>query len=213
MANLTNATLAVADSAVAAAPSFLLAIPLAMWDIVSAPLHHSHMQWIVIPLLLTFFLTEFYFYRHPDEELGWNAALMNSLVLVFIAIDLTKTIFENQPPLAVAKLFVTSILTGEQLSSFLVIIFIGGLGLFLATVNYFHMLPRRIAFIVASHPVINFIAYIAIVIVYSEKAGDPVTLGAPFVIAATLLFTAFVYIMFKLQSSLGTLNYGQYRRS
>lgn len=213
MANLTSATLGAADAAVAATPTFFVSVIASLWDIISAPLHHTHMQWIVIPLVVTFCLTEFYFFRHPDEELGWNAALMNSLVLVFIAIDLTKTIFHEQPPLAVARLFLTSLSTGEHLSSFLVISFIGCLGLFLAIVNYFHMLPRRIAFIISSHPIINYIAYVAIVIVYSEKAGDPVALGAPFVIAATAIFTAFVYLMFRLQTAFGTLNYSQYRRS
>jgi hypothetical protein len=174
------------------------------WDLVSAPFYHSHMQWIIIPLILTFLLTEFYFFRHTDEELGWNAALINSMVLVFVAIDLTKTVFDEAPPLEVARLFGTALTTGEHISMFLVIIFIGGLGLGLAVINYFHLLPRKIAYMLSSHPPINFIAYFAIVQVYSRKAGHPVPLDTYTVIAATLLFTILVAIIFALQKLLGS---------
>lgn len=221
MANLTNITQAVATQTIAQATAHtssgflwvIAAVISRFWELVSAPFVHTQMQWIIIPLILTFFLTEFYFFRHTDEELGWNAALVNSLVLVFVAIDLTKTVFHDQPPLMVAKLFGQSLSTGENLSMFLVIIFIGCLGFGLAAINYFHLLPRKIAFILSSHPPINFIAYFAIVMVYSTNDGAPLPLDSYTVAAAVILFTILMAIIFMLQRVLGSRNLSLSRRN
>jgi hypothetical protein len=216
LTNLTTSTMANATAPIVSqGPSFVDGIGLTFsrfWDLISAPFAHSHMQWIIFPLLLTFILTEFYFFRHTDEELGWNAALVNSLVLVFIAIDLTKTVFENKTPLEVLSLFGQSLTTGEYFSMFLVITFIGGLGFALAIINYFHLLPRKFAYLLSSHPPINFIAYFAIVQVYSEKAGDPVPLDMYTVIAATLLFTLVALAIFAVQRMIGTKDPRTYSR-
>lgn len=173
------------------------------WQLLSAPFNYPHMQWIIIPLVLTFVAAEFYFFRHVNEELSWNTALLNSLVLIFVAIDLTRTVFNDATPVQVAKLFVTSLETGSQLSSFLVIIFIGGLGLALAIINFFHILPRKLAAIVSSHAPINFIAYFAAVEIYSASAGTPLPLDGETVAAAVILFTILVYIVYVLQRSPG----------
>lgn len=190
----------------------LPAIASRFWDLVSAPFYHPHMQWIIIPLILTFLATEFYFFRHTDEELSWNAALVNSMVLIFIAIDLTKTAFHEKPPLQVAQLFAASLTSGESIGMFLVIIFIGGLGLALATINYFHLLPRRLAFILSSHPPINFIAYFAIVIVYSHIDGNPIPLDKHTVIAGTLLFTLIVLVLYIAARAFGSKDLGKHQR-
>ena len=44
----------------------------------ATPFTHPEMWWLLIHLILTFVLFEFYFERHHDEDLGWTAALANS---------------------------------------------------------------------------------------------------------------------------------------
>jgi hypothetical protein len=194
---------------------FTVAIPaiaVRFWYLVSAPFRFSEMQWILIPLMLTFVLTEFYFFRHTDEELGWNAAMLNSMVLVFVAIDLVKTVFAGDTPWQVIKLFWQALLTGEHLSMLLTIIFIGGLGLALIAINYLHLLPRRVAYVISSHPPINFVAYFAIVVVYSDHAGTPLPLDGYTVAAATILFIVIVALIFTLQQMFGTKSTAYYTR-
>ncbi len=213
-ANLTNATASAAETIGSSAnillSFFTVGIPsiiFRFWDLIAAPFKHTHMQWIIIPLIATFVISEFYFFRHTEEELGWNAALMNSLVLVFVAIDLTKTVFDHASPWEVLKLFFGGLSTGEHLGSFLVIGFVGGLGLALVIINYFHMLPRKMAYTLSSHPPVNFIAYFAVVMVYSAKDGDPIPLNGYTVIAATLLFILVLAAVFWTQRKFGSLDY------
>lgn len=225
MANLTNETLtalnATGDAVSVGTQNWMAsffvegvpAIATRFWDILTAPLQHPHMQWIIIPLILTFLATEFYFFRHTDEELSWNAALVNSMVLIFIAIDLTKTVFHEKPPMEVAQLFVDSLLSGENFGMFLIIIFIGGLGIFLAIINYFHLLPRKLAFMLSSHPPVNFVAYFAIALVYSHQGGQPIPLDGYTVAAATSLFTIIVLILFLIARMFGTKDMQRYIRT
>jgi hypothetical protein len=212
-ARVTNATSEALSNASPGMLSMLALIPVRYWDFVSAPFTHPAMQWIIIPLMLTFMLTEFYFFRHPDEELGWNTALMNSLVLVFVAIDLTKTVFEHQTPVQVAKLFIVSLRSGENLGIFLTISFIGILGLGLAFINYFHLLPRKMAYLLSSHAPINFIALTAIVSVYTSQSGDPFILDMAGVVAAVLVFTTIVGTIFTMQRYLGSKDLSMYKRA
>lgn len=193
--------------------TFLPDVAFRFWKLIASPFIHSEMQWIIIPLLLTFVLAEFYYFRHPDEELGWSAALINSLVLVFVAIDMIKTVFVGQTPWQVLNLFINALKTGENFSLFLVIIFIGGLGLALAVINYFHLIPRKIAYLLSSHAPINFIAYFAIVQVYTRKANDPLPLDAATVIAAVFLFTLLVGGLFVAQRMFGSKDLSMYKRA
>jgi hypothetical protein len=55
-------------------------------EILSAPSVHQEMIWIVLPLLLIIVLMTVYFAKYKDEELGWNTALGNSFILIFVSI-------------------------------------------------------------------------------------------------------------------------------
>ena len=57
-----------------------------------APVHHPSMIWIVVPLLMALLLMTIYFAKYRDEELGWNTALGNSLVLIFVSVALLLSI-------------------------------------------------------------------------------------------------------------------------
>jgi len=64
-------------------------------ELVTAPYHHTELLWITIPLIIVVLLMEFYFGRYEKEELGWNTAVGNALVLLFVAMDLYRYVYEH----------------------------------------------------------------------------------------------------------------------
>lgn len=177
-----------------------------LWDIIAAPFRNSEMLWIIFPLALTFIVLEFYFDRHGTEELGWAAAVANSLILFIVAIDLIKHSFHYAPPWKVAKVVFLAVFTKETLpiepQVLILIVFLALLGIFITIVNYFHLLPKKMAFEVSGHPPINFLAFFAIVVVYSTDTAHPVPLDIPALIAGVLLYLILLFIVFSVRRGL-----------
>ena len=98
-------------------------------DLLDTPAHHPEMLWIVIPLLLIIVLMTVYFAKYRDEELGWNTALGNSFILIFVSIDLFRTIFSDGR--SIGAMVLASILLIESV----VLLF----------VNFTHFLPKKIS--------------------------------------------------------------------
>jgi hypothetical protein len=150
------------------------------------------MLWIIFPLFFTLIVMEFYYDSHRDEELGWGAAVANSLILIFVAIDLIKTSFGHVTPWGVLKIVALATFSdaplGIEPQVALLIVFLGTVGLTVTLVNYFHMLPRKMMFVVSGHPPINFLAYFAIAIVYSTHSENPIPFDLATLVAGVLLF-------------------------
>jgi len=152
--------------------------------LLKAPVVHPEMIWIVIPLFVTLLLMEFYFGRYRQEELGWNTAFGNAIVLLFVAIDLFRHIYTN--PITLANLSTTYMKT-------LVACLVGVEALWLMFLDYFHFLPKKVAFFISSALPNNVTAYVAIAIVYSTVVPfDMVT------ILAAVLFFFILYGFFRL---------------
>lgn len=221
--NVTNATASAAESltrtaaegiagvAAANAPNGLVAfftvvVPTLftrLWELASAPFRFPEVQWIVLPLLVTLILLEVYFFRNTDEELGWNTAVANGLVLLFIGIDLTRHLFDYVTPSQVFATIVAAAKEGGEVGAFMVPLFLLLYGTVITVLSFFHLLPKAIAYKLANHAPVNFLAYVAAVAVYSEKAGNPVPLDAYTVAAATMLFTLVVFTIFMVQRTPG----------
>ncbi|MBT4446559.1 hypothetical protein HOA92_00745 [archaeon] len=140
-------------------------------DLLYAPLRHPSMVWIVVPLLIALTLMTIYFAKYKNEELGWNTALGNSLVLIFVSLNLFQHVY-------VVGIQVATII----LSSILLL-----LGIMLLFVNFTHYLPKRISYFISSPLPVNLIAYVAIAIVYSEVIVNVYTLAAGIFLLASLL--------------------------
>ncbi len=162
-------------------------------QLVAAPFQHREMIYILMPMLITLVLMEFYFGRYEDEELGWNTAVGHALVLVFVGIDLLKTVHPGVAPgvmmtKALGALSQFSSVTGEALTTLiatLILLF----GLLLLIVDFFHWLPKGLAFFVSGGLQIDIVAYLGIVIVYSHNAKlDPVPIDWYTLLAAIILF-------------------------
>jgi hypothetical protein len=199
-AQALNSTVSKAGDALSAAQSFIPLVFLRLWDLITAPFRHAEMLWIILPLFFTLIVMEFYYDRHDDEEMSWGAALANSLVLIFVAIDLIKVSFNNATPWAVLKQVVLYIFSDAQLDIapqvLLLIIFLGCLGIGVTIINYFHLLPKRIAYIVSGHPPINFLAFFAIAIVYSTHTNHPIPFDMATLVAGALLFVLILLAVF-----------------
>jgi len=129
----------------------------------SSPFHFTDMLWILIPLLFTLFLMELYFGRYKFEELGWNTAFSNTLVLIFVSLDLLRYLYNNGELIFGLK----TILVGS-------VIF---LGVILTFFNFFHILPKELGFTISSKFPMNFLALCSLLIIYSRVPLDFATAG------------------------------------
>ncbi len=161
-------------------------------DIVQAPINTPNMLWMLLPLLATLLLMEFYFGRYKDEELGWNTAFGNTLVLIFISIDLFRHLYEPS-----GQTILQFIVTASDIKVIVPLI-IAGLAMFLMLVDFFHFLPKKIAYIVSSPAYINLIGLLGIIVVYSNKIpldGTTVFACAVLFVIANLISLMLYYII------------------
>ena len=171
------------DSSTATGLFFTVVIPEVLSRLflfVGAPFLYLDMWWLLVHLLLTFVLFEFYFERHVDEDLGWSAALANSIVMVFIGLELVRQMYHHKGSPFGVILQAFRDFASQGFSDFMIIVILCGalvcLGLVTAFINYFHALPKRIAWLISGHHTVNLLAYFLIVVVFRFDSGDPVPL-------------------------------------
>lgn len=152
-------------------------------DLIKAPVSDPQMLWIVSPLVAALVLMEFYFGHYNREELGWNTAVGNSLVLIFISLDLLRTL-NSQIGLNITELI------NHPTELPVKIIIAGGLGVFgLLNMfgNFFHILPKKVAFKISGALPVNLIAYLSIILIYTDIPFDWTTILASFLLFLCLL--------------------------
>lgn len=155
-----------------------------VWHIMSAPLAQREMLWMLVPLLATIIFMEFYFGRYKEEELGWNTAYGNALILLFIGIDLFRRSYE---PLGIT--IREAITSGEPKIIIAIVLF--GFALLLLLIDFFHFLPKKVAYIISSPAYINLLALLGIIVVYSKNIPlDWTTLAACIVMLGVFLLIA-----------------------
>lgn len=193
--NATNNITANADVGTAAQLFFTVLIPelfTRFATFIIAPFIYPGMWWLLIHLVLTFLLFEFYFERHNNEDLGWSAALANSIVAIFISMELLRALYHHEGSpfnvlAMVFKDFMTLPFFADKTIIILLVTLLGALGILTAVVNYFHYLPRKMAFIISGHKTINLLAYFLIVVVWRFTHEKPLPIDG---------VTIFAYAMF-----------------
>lgn len=139
-------------------------------DIVTAPRDHLQMLWLIAPLLITAFLIEVYFGRHKEEELGWNTAYGNSIVLIFTTVNLFYYLYRTYGYQALISL------EGSVFYKSLFVL-VGFLYAFiLLTIDFTHALNKKIAFFLSSSITVSVFSFIAIVLIYAGIPFDITTL-------------------------------------
>ena len=151
-------------------------------EIITSPVNNPEMLWLLAPLLLTLFLMELYFGRNKEEELGWNTAFGNVLVLIFVSAYLANHIYQN------------ALITDPiKVSIAATVIF---MGLILMLIDFFHLLPKKIAFQISSKLPINYMAFVAIILVYTDIAIDRfTTIAFSLILIALSIFIGLVHIL------------------
>ncbi|MBU1199495.1 MAG: hypothetical protein KKF46_02455 [Nanoarchaeota archaeon] len=153
-------------------------------QLIGGAFENPKMLWIAMPLIITLIVVELYFKKYKDEEIGWNTALTNALVLFFVALNLFQVVFTYYQGTFWNRLFSTGFFIS-------LIILIMGVVLFLA--DFFHKIPKKVAFLISSHLFINTTAYVAIVIVYNGIPLDLATIVA-WIILVVLLKAIFLLV-------------------
>ena len=143
-------------------------------EIISSPFAHAEMFWILTPMIISMLLMIFYFGRYKKEELGWNTAFGNSMVLIFASVDMLR------------KQFLEGQLFEFNAHTILVIAIIIE-GLFLTFFTFFHLLPKGWAFSLASGTTINIVVIFVLILIYGKIPIDGITAIASLILAITLM--------------------------
>lgn len=129
------------------------------------------------PILLGLLVIELYFGKYTFEELGWNSAVSNSVLLITTGLTLILRLnLLGLPPAGARAAVAYGVL---------------GLGFVILLLNFYHVWPAEIAFNVSSGFVAYTLVYIAIAAVHEGMPVDDATLTA-----GALVFGTF-YVFFK----------------
>ena len=153
-------------------------------EIVLALLNYSVLG-AVAPLLITLLFLDVYFGRWKNEKLGWNTAFGNSIVLLFVSVNLFSSLWGRYSE----NIF----LRATVLPKFILVMLIMTQAVLLMTVVYLHAIPKNFSFFLASPLTINLLAFITIILVYAEIPLDIHTFTAALILYI-LMYLIFLYI-------------------
>lgn len=156
-------------------------------EIVHAPLIEPTILWTILPLLITAFFLELYFGRYKIEELGWNSAFANCISLLWVTTAVVRFMYELHGSL----IWTTWDFKGPIAPTMLLIGALGLWALTLAVCNFFHILPKWIAFFMSSTIPVNVSAVLITVIVIGKFPMDRVTATATLIafVALAIVFS------------------------
>jgi len=141
--------------------------------IVKEPVNNEGLIWALIPILATLILIELYYGRYRREEIGWNTAFGNSLILIFVSADLIK------------RLIQTNTLGTDPIKTGIVVGLIAT-GFILTFVDFFHAMPKEWAFALSSKLPTSFLAIIATLFIYINIPIDYITAATLFLLLLTM---------------------------
>lgn len=158
-------------------------------ELLHAPANEPAMLWFAIPLIFATFMMTLYFGRYRKEELGWNTAFENTMIFLFISFDLVRRMYNATTPGSWDNILGSSLYLPITIGLALVSI----VSMFLV---YYHLLPKRIAFLMFSKLPINIGIYVVMSIVYAGVAADWITVGAGILLfIAVWIFIKFIQLL------------------
>lgn len=138
------------------------------------PLDNQEMLPTLLPLIAGAVVMELYFGKHKEESLGWNTSVGNAAIWMTTGITLLITeVGLTQPELQATYALI-------------------GVGAFVTFMDFFHIWPSTVAFIISSSAMVYTLAYTLVVVIKSSMSVNQTTLKA-----AALFFIA-VNLTFKL---------------
>jgi len=162
-------------------------------EIIKQPIINKNMLWILLPLLIALFLMELYFGHYKEEELGWNSAVSNSIVLFFVGMNLCAYLFSKNMLVGLTSVApeVLEVASQKTFIAFIIILE----SIFLLLLNFFHLVSKKFAFGISSALIMNFVGVIAIILVYSD-----ISIDLSLIPAILFLFIVAVLFFWILQS-------------
>ena len=152
--------------------------------------------WGVLPLALATILIIAYFERYKNEEMGWNTYFTNTLVLLFVSINLFRFIYTVDVDGAVNFI--------DHSAESLATVGLLCLGILVSKFNFSHLLPEKFTKYTSSPLTINIIAYAVILFVYSLSGFSWLSVASLLIIVVLLtaifelikwpLYIAFRYV-------------------
>ena len=153
-------------------------------ELVQAPFAFPDMVWMTLPLLVSTVFMQVYFGRYKSEKVGWNTALSNALVLIFVGIDSIRFL--------ISSFGFPGILVPAALLKLGAVLLVLLYGLLLSIFDFFHKIPMKVAFIISSPATVNILAYLNLAVIYSSIPIDLVT-----IIAGAVLFVI-LFVVFHI---------------
>lgn len=169
-------------------PDFAFATITRFTELLEAPLSDPRMLWAAIPLLLATIFMTLYFGKYRREELGWNTAFGNTMVFLFVSLNIVQYLYYLGSPEGtwqniLDNEFYFSVVTGLVGASFVLML-----------ITYYHLLPKNVAFFLFSAAPVNVSVYVLMTIVYTGVPADETTL-----VAAVVLFLVIFAMLRGLQ--------------
>jgi len=152
--------------------------------LIEAPMKNESMLWAAIPLVISTLFMTLYLGKYKKEELGWNTAFGNTMVFLFVSINLIHEMFVKSGGSwagIFSQSFYSTITIALTVAAFLLML-----------ITYYHLLPKRVAFFLFSAAPVNVAVYILISIVYAGVPADWMTFGA------AILFFIVIFTIVKL---------------
>ncbi len=144
-------------------------------ELVMAPANYPDMLWFSIPLLFATIMVAFYFGRYQKEELGWNTAFENSMIFLFVSVDIVRRMYESEVPYTWLNILhnplylsITAGLAGFSLLSMWIV--------------YYHLLPKRFTFALFSKVTVRIALYLIMALVYAGVPADWNTVAAALIL-------------------------------
>jgi len=160
---------------------FIAEVVARLFELIQAPLIDQHMLWAAIPLVVATLFMTLYFGKYSKEQLGWNTAFGNTMVFLFVSINLIQYMYYSEGAGSWDNVFSRP---------FYLTITIGltAAAIILMLITYYHLLPKNIAFFLFSAPPVNVSIYVLMAIVYAQVPANIVTLTAAIIFFAIIFF-------------------------
>jgi len=169
-----------------------------IWDraveIVKQPIINKEMLWILLPLVAALFLMEIYFGRYKREELGWNSAVSNSVILFFVGMNLLSFLYNKNLLLGLTD--INPIFMGVAIKKTFIAVIILLESIFLIILNFFHLVSKRFAYGISSSLIMNYLGVVSIILIYSDILLDFISISAIlFIFIITAVFFSLIRLL------------------
>lgn len=157
-----------------------------IWLIAKSVFIQPEMLWVIIPVAISMILISYYFGKYKKEELGWNTAFGNSVVMIFTCASLYKYLYS------------ASLLGFNSYTMLVSVVLLEGFVLTL--LDFLHAMPKSFAFALSSGMTVNTILIFLVIIVFGKIPLDYITAMAVTVMALVIILLLRVMQIFELPS-------------